>query len=130
LVAGAAAGVRKAATAADHDAYAKLKWLLERRLAGNASAEFILAEHELDLDSQIWEAPLRQALIAAGADTDPEVLAAAVDLLEIVDPSGAAKGKYTIYVGDSQGVQIGDHNSQTNTFDTEGPPGPDFPSEP
>lgn len=43
-------------------------------------------------------------------------LAAAQALLRLVDEAGARAGKYAVLVSDSQGVQVGDHNTQTNTF--------------
>ena len=36
--------------------------------------------------------------------------------MALVDAAGSQSGKYTVDVRGSQGVQVGDHNTQTNTF--------------
>ena len=36
--------------------------------------------------------------------------------MNLVDEAGSRTGKYAVTVRDSQGVQVGDHNTQTNTF--------------
>jgi RIP homotypic interaction motif len=76
--------------------------------------ELVLAEHEAA--PQTWEAPRAAELAAAGADGDASLLAAAQALLSQVDEAGSRSGKYALTVQDSQGVQIGDHNTQTNAF--------------
>lgn len=77
----------------------------------------MLAEHEAA--PQTWEAPLAAELSAVGAERDADLVAAAQVLMNLVDEAGSRSGKYLITVHGSQGVQIGDHNTQTNTF---GPP--------
>ncbi|MDX6235401.1 MAG: hypothetical protein QOG10_216 [Kribbellaceae bacterium] len=116
LVAGAAAGVGESATTAVNDAYTALKQLVKRRLAGVPSAEVALAEHEQDPET--WSAPLGKALTGAGVAADPEVLEAAERLMTELDPAGADAGKYTVDLRGSQGVQVGDHSTMTNTFGT------------
>jgi hypothetical protein len=49
-------------------------------------------------------------------DSDREVEAAAKKLMAMVDPDGAAAGKYTVDLRGAQGVQVGEQNTQTNTF--------------
>jgi hypothetical protein len=39
--------------------------------------------------------------------------------MRLVDEAGSAAGKYQVVVHGSHGVQVGDHNTQHNTF---GPP--------
>jgi len=39
----------------------------------------------------------------------------------MVDPEGTDAGKYRVDVRGAQGVQIGDHGTQTNTFTTPPP---------
>ena len=41
----------------------------------------------------------------------------------LVDAAGSQGGKYAVVVSGSQGVQVGDHNTQANTFGP-GPPDP------
>jgi len=114
LAAGAVNGVGETATTAVKEAYAGLKKLVAGRLAGRHSAEVALAEHEQDPET--WKTPLGKALTEANAATDPQVIEAAERLMALVDPVGASAGKYTVDLRGAQGVQVGDHNEQTNTF--------------
>jgi len=74
----------------------------------------VLARHEQD--PQVWEQPLGGELTAAGAGEDGELVAAAQAVMALVDAAGSAAGKYQVVVHGSQGVQVGDHNIQHNTF--------------
>jgi hypothetical protein len=114
LAAGAALGVKDTASSAVKDAYAGLKALVRKRLAGRPDAEVVLARHEQA--PQTWQAPLTAELGEARADQDPGLVAAAQALMNLVDEAGARGGKYTVDVRGGQGVQIGDHNRQDNVF--------------
>lgn len=114
LAAGAASALQDGASAAVKDAYARLKVMVRQRFAGRPEAELVLAEHETA--PQKWEAPLAAELSAAGAEGDADLVAAAQVLMSLVDEAGARSGKYVVAVRDSQGVQVGDGNTQTNTF--------------
>jgi hypothetical protein len=116
LAAGALGGVREEATAAVKDAYAGLKRLVAARFAGKPSAEVALAEHATDPET--WQAPLAKALTETGTDSDPAVIEAAQQLMELLDQAGARAGKYTVDLRGAQGVQVGDHNRQDNVFHT------------
>ena len=98
LVAGAAAGLKDTASSAVKDAYNGFKGLVRRRLAGQPDGELVLARHEQD--PQVWDKPLAQELISAGADGDPALVAAAQALLELVDSAGSAAGKYQVVASD------------------------------
>jgi hypothetical protein len=117
LAAGAALGVKDTASAAVKDAYGSLKALAKKRVAGRGDGELVLARYEEAPTA--WERPLAAELTAVGADADPELVAAAQVLMRLVDEAGSRSGNYAVTVRDSQGVQVGDHNTQTNTF---GPP--------
>lgn len=117
LAAGAVSGVTESASSAVKDAYASLKALVRRRLAGQPDAELVLARHEQAPET--WQAPLAAALGDAGADRDADLVAAAQALLHLVDAAGA--GKYAVDVRGAQGVQIGDQGRQDNVFNV--PPG-------
>lgn len=114
---GAVMGVRDTASAAVLDAYHRLTAMVRRRLAGRENGDRALAEFK--------EAPqagrelLATELTAAGAADDAGLVAAAKALLRLADAAGYQAGTYNITVTDSQGVQMGDHNIQNNTF---GPP--------
>ena len=112
LTAGAAAGVKDVASVAVTDAYAGLKAKVKQRFAGRPAAELVLAEHEAD--PRAWKGPLAAELATTGVDD--EMVAAAQALMTLIDEAGSQTGKYAVTVQDSQGVQIGDHNTQTNTF--------------
>ena len=87
---------------------------MTRRFAGRAKAELVLAEHQAA--PQTWDKPLAAELSAAGADSDTDLVAAAQALMSLVDAAGSQAGKYVVTVRDSQGVQVGDHGTQTNIF--------------
>jgi hypothetical protein len=114
LAAGAASALQNGTSAAVKDAYVRLKALATRRFAGRAKAELVLAEHQAA--PQTWEKPLAEELSAVGAESDADLVAAAQALMNLVDKAGSRAGKYMLTVRDSQGVQVGDHGTQTNIF--------------
>jgi hypothetical protein len=114
LAAGALVGVRDSAAGTVKDAYASLRRLVAARFAGRPAAELALAEHAADPDT--WQAPLKKALAETGADTDPAVINAARQLMELVDEAGARAGKYNVDLRGAQGVQVGGHGHQYNVF--------------
>lgn len=114
LAAGAASALQDGVSAAVKDAYARVRALVAKRFAGRPAGELVLAQHETA--PQTWEAPLAAELAASGAGDDAGLVAAAQALMNLVDAAGSRSGKYTVTVHGSQGVQIGDHNTQTNTF--------------
>jgi RIP homotypic interaction motif len=114
LAAGAALGLKDTASVAVRDAYGSLKALATRRLAGRGEGELALARHEED--PQAWEGPLVAELTAVGAADDASLVAAAQALMTMVDETGSRAGKYIVRVQSSQGVQVGDHNTQHNIF--------------
>jgi hypothetical protein len=118
LAAGASAGSISAlqddVKEAIKSAYARLRGLARKRVTGHQVAETALAQYEAD--PKIWEAPLTATLKQVGAGDDADLVAAAKALMELVDQAGARTGKYNVTIHGGQGIQIGDHNTQTNTF--------------
>ena len=121
LAAGASAGVgeqlRVDAREAVSAAYGKLRGLVKNRFngSGTANAEAVLDEYEGDPET--YETPLKKKLTDAGAHDDNEIVAAASALLELLQQNQpAATSKYAVTISDSKGVQVGDGNTQTNTF--------------
>jgi hypothetical protein len=114
LTAGAAAGMKNTASAAVKDAYDGLKTLVTKRLAARPDGELILARHQES--PQTWEVPLTAELTEAGAVDDVELVAAAQALMSLIDQDGTQAGKYAVKIQGSQGVQVGDHNIQHNSF--------------
>jgi len=119
LAAGAAFGLKDTASAAVKDAYGGLKALAKRRLVRRRDGELVLARHAEA--PQVWEGPLAAELTAAGAAEDAGLVEAAQALMGLVDEAGSRAGKYAVQVQGSQGVQVGDHNTQRNNFGS--PPG-------
>jgi hypothetical protein len=114
LAAGAGTGASDAAKAAVLDAYTGLRDTIRSRLAGRHAARQMLDAAELEPDS--WPIELAAWLEDSGAASDEEIIAAARRLLTLADPDGVAAGKYHVDAGEARGVQVGDHNTQHNTF--------------
>jgi hypothetical protein len=110
--------MRDGAPEAVREAYARLRDAARRRLAGRTDGELVLARHEAAPDT--WRAPLAAELSAAGAGADATLMDAAQAFLELVDAAGWRAGTYQVAVTGSQGVQVGDHNTQANTFGSAG----------
>lgn len=111
---GAALGAKDTASAAVKDAYQGLKGLVRKRFAGRDEGQVVLAQYENSPAK--WEPMLAGELTEAGAAQDSDLIAAAQLLLSLTDPDGSRAGKYQVQVTGGQGVQVGDHNTQTNTF--------------
>jgi RIP homotypic interaction motif len=95
-------------------AYARLRALAKKRVAGRPDGELALERHEID--PRKWEPVLTGELIEAGASGDADLVAAAQALMELVDKAGARSRKYVVTIKDSKGVQIGDGNIQVNDY--------------
>jgi hypothetical protein len=114
LAAGAGTGTSDAAKAAVVDIYTGLRDALRRRLAGRGGAEQILDAQ--DFDPGVGQARLGSVLAESGADRDEKILDAARRLLAVADPAGTHAGKYHVDARDAKGLQVGDYNTQHNTF--------------
>ncbi|MFG2819891.1 hypothetical protein ACGFX4_10740 [Kitasatospora sp. NPDC048365] len=113
LAAGASAGVRETVSLAVRDTYEGLRDAVRRRLAlRGGQAEEVL--DTVETEPGVWEARLTAELSAAGIDRDPAVVEAARELLARLDES--TSGKYAVDAREAKGVQVGDHGTQTNTF--------------
>ena len=111
---GLATGPGEKAAAAVREAYGGLRDALKRRLAGKPAAQDAVEQYVADPEA--WKGNLEVHLRQAGADQDRAVLEAAASVLRLADPAGAAAGKYAVNSRGAQGVQVGDHNIQHNTF--------------
>jgi hypothetical protein len=112
LAAGALKGAGETATAAVKDAYTALKNAVAARFAGNPRAELALQEHAEDPETN--EKPLAKQVEQSGAATDPRIVELAQELMRLLDADGTKAGTYDLR--GAQGVQVGDRNTQTNTF--------------
>lgn len=113
LAAGAGVGVQDTASAAVRDAYAGLKALLRRCLS---DPDAVLALDADETDPGVWRTRIGTALTGSGAADDHQVLAAAQQLLALVDPARTQAGRYQVDLREAKGVQVGDQNTQHNTF--------------
>jgi hypothetical protein len=126
LVSGAASAVADSATDAVKTAYASLKSLVKTRLGGDAGTV-----DKYEEKPEVWRPPLEDALKMSGAAEDAGVVAAAQRLMELVDPDGAAAGKYAVVNrGPVYGQTIGDRNVITQTFGAGGGAVPESPKAP
>lgn len=116
LIAGAEKAAGKTVENAATDAYNILKALIKHKFAGDKKAEFVLEEHEIDPET--YEAPLKKKLAEAEVDKDEKIIKAAQELLkQVKTEESAAVGKFKVeFQGEVKGIQMGDHDRQTNTF--------------
>jgi len=114
LAAGAGIAVLDDARDSVKAMYARLVTLVRERLGESPTTQVLLEEYERE--PEIFETPLRAKLTRAGGADDADLVAAAQQLLALLDTRGARAGKYVVNVQGAHGVQIGDHNTQTNTF--------------
>jgi hypothetical protein len=119
IVTALSAGVASALQDDAKAAYQRLRDKLKQRFSSRPVGEMVLAQHESAPDT--WEQPLRAELEAAGAGRDTDLVDAAQALMKLIDAAGSRSGKYNVTIHGGQGIQIGDHNTQTNTFGAAGP---------
>ncbi len=115
LAGGAGAGIKDVASQGLRDAYNGLKTLVARRFTNKPEAAMALAKYEEN--PEVWEAPLRAALIETGTDQDEVIVQAAQHYLTLMNPQQAAMGKYNVHItGPVQGFVQGDHSQVHMTF--------------
>lgn len=116
LIAGASAGVSDGASAAVGDAYARLKRVVGGLLSvRRAGSEAVLDGGQVS-QAHEWEAALVPVLSETGVGRDEQAVAAAREVLALVDPAGSAVTRHVVDLRGAMGVQVGDHNTQCNTF--------------
>lgn len=112
LAAGTSAGLANATSAAVFDAYRALRQACLQRL---------LDRHRVLYTDDVADAApapapelVRQLIASGGLDT--HIVHLAQRLLALADPAGTRSGTYRVDLRSAQGVQVGDHNTQNNTF--------------
>ena len=103
-----------AASATVVKAYDRLRTELSARLANKAAVATLFDEVEDHPDRA--DILIHRLLRDERARLDDELLQRAMDLLNALSDTDARRSKYRVDVRSSQGVQIGNHNVQTNTF--------------
>jgi hypothetical protein len=114
LAAGAASALQDGAKSAVKTAYARLRELAKKRFTHPDNGEFLLEKHAEA--PEIWGKPLATELEQASAASDADLVAAAQELMRLLDAKGSQAGKYNVSVSNSAGVQVGDGNTQANYF--------------
>lgn len=110
LAAGVASGAGETVTQVIKDGYEGLKGLLRRKFANNQKALQALADHEEDPET--YEKPLAKQLRETGADTDPDVLASAQQLVASAEQAGIRTKYHVTVTGGKVGI-IGDNGTVT-----------------
>ncbi|MFC4503902.1 MULTISPECIES: hypothetical protein [Streptomyces] len=116
LLAGASTGLTDAASAAVRDACHTLRQACTERLPGR--------RRDLGVDETHAIAQELVHDLADAAALDPQLVLLAQRVMALADPEGTRRGVYQVAVHGAgqadlrgaRGVQLGDHNSQHNTF--------------
>jgi hypothetical protein len=111
LASGAGAALKDETSAAIKGLYETLWGKVKRRLSSRTDVEVAINPQEAAREVWQW---LSSELAAVGVSAD--LVAAAQALLWHIDAEGSQAGKYEIDAHGSQGLQIGDGNTQHNTF--------------
>lgn len=115
LVAGATAATKDTAGKAVKDAYEGLKTLIKRKFEGDPLGQGLVDAKSEEIKQA--EGLLKDKISNAGADKDEEIIKVAQGLLKQVNPEESAAGKFKVdFQGEVKAAQVGDHNTQTNTF--------------
>jgi hypothetical protein len=114
LASGAGAGLEDSASSLVKDSYSRLKGLVTKRLSRRPDGALVLARYEQE--PKAWATSLASELAAAEAYDDAELLAAAQEMMNLLGKAGSQARAYVVDTRWSQGVQVGDRNTQHNTF--------------
>jgi hypothetical protein len=117
LAAGAVSVLEKSTAAAVRGAYEGLRGRLRKLWSRQPAAVAVLDQYVAEPGAH--EALLRHFLQQGDVVTDADVLVLAGRLMELIDPAGAAAGRYAVDLRGAQGgygLQFGGPNIQINTF--------------
>ena len=112
LAAGAAAAAKDTAGQVVKDAYAGLKSLVQEWFAEKEKPEGEMALAKYEEKQEVWEAPLKDALIESEIGKAKEIVQAAEALKQVLEqtPEGReAVSKYLVNVRGGEVGLIGDH---------------------
>ena len=63
-----------------------------------------------------WQKSVQKSLVETGADQGEAIVRQAQQVLELVNPQQASKGKYNVQIGQGKGIAIGDNAQVHQTF--------------
>jgi hypothetical protein len=115
LAAGATAGVAETTTSAIRDLYANLRDRVRGDLARRGQETMDQLEAE-EAEPEVWRERLEPHLQVAGVDQDSDTLTTARELLAALGVEATGADSYSVDLRHARGVQVGDHNTQTNSF--------------
>lgn len=117
LSAGAVSGLTETSKMAITDAYAKLKNLLSERFGVRSSVVQAIEDLETRPASVGRKETLREEIIAVQADQDEDLLAAAQQVMSLIQSQQVGLSKFTIQNNALvQGQNIGDNQQITQYF--------------
>ena len=117
LSAGTIAGLTDTAKTAITDGYNKLKGLLTKKHGKNSDIVKAVENLEAKPDSKARKDVLVEEIATAKAEQDEEIVAAANQILTLVQPQQASKGKFNIQIaGNVQGQVVESHAPITMNF--------------
>ncbi|MBI1240519.1 hypothetical protein [Umezakia ovalisporum] len=119
LSAGAVAASKDTAEKAVRDTYEGLKTLIKKRFAdqGKEDDSNIIDKYEKKLESPAFKELLKEELTNLSAQQDDKIIELAKKLLNQGEAEEPTASKYnTVFQGEVKGAQIGDDNTQNNTF--------------
>lgn len=107
LAAGAAAAGQETAGQMIKDAYAGLKTLIKRRFAEKKAPEGEIALTKYEEKPDVWEAPLKDALVETETHKAREVLEAAEALKLALERTSEGREAFPKYILNIQNSQVG-----------------------
>ncbi|MBF6415361.1 hypothetical protein IU441_19590 [Nocardia cyriacigeorgica] len=112
MIAGAAAGGQEAVSDAVRDAYSAIRDRISR--GGDARTVAAIEANEVAPGGDV--AGIEAAVARAGVVDETQLRALAAQLLAAVPPDHLDHARNRIDLTHAKGVQIGNNNTQTNTF--------------
>ncbi len=117
LVMGASEALKETASQAVQDSYQGLKSLVvEHWRSSKSEGEANILLEQLENDPETFQTPVEKTMQKIMPEPDPVLLEKAQALYKLIDETGFNARKYEVTVSKSQGVQVGDNNTQNNTF--------------
>ncbi len=104
LAAGAAVAAKDVGKSVVKDSYDGLKQLVVNLFKQKKNDTGEMAVEKFESKPEVWKGPLEDALAETGADMDENIIKAARQLMELIEPKQAAMGKFNVQAKNVQGV--------------------------